>query len=226
MGADRVPLHLAYRTVRENVAKLVRNAPDSAGTTVPACPEWTVRDLVAHLAGNCSGVLREPAVDADAGLAEQLDWWRVTGERVELLAAGGQLRIQRLLMDAFTHELDLCAVLGVPPPTGHPAYPVVLDVVVGGLDWSVSMHGLPPLALSCEDRSWVVGPGRPAARVSGSCYHLCRSLTGRRTPAQIAALDWSADPWQWLPAFYWGPFSEPAEPTEPGPGATEPGPGG
>src|SRR5262249_10883405 len=174
-----------------------------------------------------SGGRGEPAVDAAAGLAEQLDWWQVTGERLELLAAGGALRLHRLLMDAFTHELDLRAALGVPPPTDHPAYPAVLEVVVGGLDWSFSMHGLPAVALSCAALSWVAGPGRPAARVRGSCYHLYRSLTGRRTPAQIAALDWSADPWQWLPAFFWGPFSEPAGPTEPGPGdpgTTEPGP--
>jgi uncharacterized protein (TIGR03083 family) len=218
MGADRVPEHLAYRAVRDNVGQLVRNAPDAAGTTVPACPEWTVRDLVAHLAGNCSGMLREPGVSADAGLSEQLAWWQVTGERMELLAAAGALRLHQLLMDAFTHELDLRSALGVAAPADHPAYPAVLDVVASGLDWSVNMHGLPAVGLSCDGRSWVAGPGRPLARVSGSCYHLYRSLTGRRTAAQIAALDWDTDPWQWLPAFYWGPFSEPAGPTEPGPG--------
>jgi len=219
MGADRVPPHLAYRAVREHVTQLARNAPDAAGTMVPACPEWTVRDLVAHLAENCSGTLREPGVGADAGLAELLDWWQVTGERVESLAAAGSLQLHRLLMDAFTHELDLRVALGVPAPADHPAYPEALDVAASGLDWSISMHGLPAVGLSCEDRSWVAGPGRPVARVSGSCHHLYRSLTGRRTAAQIAALDWNADPWQWLPAFYWGPFSEPPQPTEPGPDA-------
>src|SRR5262249_1323262 len=82
----------------------------------------------------------------------------------------------------------------VPAPADHPAYPEALDVAASGLDWSISMHGLPAVGLSCEDRSWVAGPGRPVARVSGSCHHLYRSLTGRRTPAQIAALDWSAGP--------------------------------
>ena len=41
-----------------------------------------------------------------------------------------------------------------------------------------------------------------------------RSLVGRRTHYQIAALDWSEEPRQWLPAFAWGPFTPPAEPIE------------
>jgi uncharacterized protein (TIGR03083 family) len=209
MEPDRVPQHLAYRTVREHITDLVLATPEGAGTAVPACPEWTVHDLVAHLAGNCAGMLGEPATGDGTGLAALLAGWRLTGERAERLAAGDGLDIGRLLMDAFTHELDLREALGVPAPADHPAYPPAMEVVVGGLSWSISSRGLPALRFACEDTSWVAGRGQPGATVTAPRYHIYRSLTGRRTPAQIAELDWSGDPAQWLPAFFWGPFSPP-----------------
>ena len=209
MGAGRVPRHLAYRTVREHVADIVLRAPDAAGTTVPACPEWTVRDVVAHLAGNSAGMLGERATGNGAGLAELVAWWQRTGQQVERRVARGELEVDRLLMDAFTHELDLRAALGIPPPADHPAYPLALDVVASGLSWSIISRGLPALRLACDLGEWVAGAGEPAATVSAPRYDLYRSLTGRRTPAQIAALAWSSNPDRWLPAFFWGPFSPP-----------------
>jgi uncharacterized protein (TIGR03083 family) len=214
MDADRVPNHLAYRAVRRHVAKLVLRSPDVAGTPVPACPGWTVRDVVAHVAGNCASMLGEPATGNGAGLAGLVAWWQLTGEQVERSAASGALHLDRLLMDAFTHELDLRSALCVAPPEDHAAYPPAFDVVVGGLDWSIGMHGLPALRLTCESASWVVGPGRPVATVTAPRYHLYRSLTGRRTLAQIADLDWTADPGRWLPALFWGPFTVPVRPAE------------
>jgi hypothetical protein len=50
--------------------------------------------------------------------------------------------------------------------------------------------------------------------VSGDPLELYRSLAGRRTHEQIAALTWTADPRQWLPAFEWGPFHPPRTPVE------------
>ena len=214
--ADLVPHHLAYRTVRRHVAELALRAPEVADTMVPACPEWTVRDLVAHLAANCAGMLGEPAAADGTGFADVVAGWQRAAGRMERLAADGAMDIIRMLMDAFTHELDLRAALGVAAPVDHVAYPPALEVVVGGLSWSVSSRGLPALRLVCEDTCWAVGAGRPVATVTAPRYHLYRSLTGRRTHAQIAGLDWSADPGQWLPAFSWGPFTAPARPVERG----------
>jgi uncharacterized protein (TIGR03083 family) len=209
MAAGRVPRHVAYRTVREHVADITTRSPDAAGTPVPACPEWTVRDVVAHLAGNSAGMLGERSAGNGAGLAELLGWWGRTGPQVERQAAEDGLEIGRLLMDAFTHELDLREALGVGPPPDHPAYPVAFDVVAGGLSWSLVSRGLPALRLACEDGQWLAGAGAPAATVTASRHELYRCLTGRRTPEQIAALDWTADPTRWLAAFYWGPFTPP-----------------
>lgn len=204
-------LILAYRTVRENITELAADPPDAADLVIPACPEWTVRDLVEHLAGNCASMTDELLRGNGVGLGELLEGWRVSAERVERLTEQGQLNIARLLMDAFTHELDLRAALDVAPPVDHPAYPPAFEVVVGGLAWSIHRRGLPTLRLTSDDASWVTGAGEPAATVAAPRYDLYRSLTGRRTPAQIASLGWSEDPGRWVPAFFWGPFSPPVD---------------
>lgn len=209
-GRDRVPDHAAYQTTRKRIVELATRTPETAATVVPSCPEWTVRDLVEHLTGNCLGMTRESLGAAGLPLGELLARWEESAQRVERLAEGTDLGIGRLVMDAFTHELDLCDALGADPLEDHPAYPAAFEVVVGGLSWSITSRGLPALGLATDGMGWVAGPGAPAATVRAPRYPLYRSLSGRRSAAQIAGLDWSADPGPWLPAFFWGPFTEPA----------------
>ena len=212
MPSARVPPDFAYRTVRRLIADLLTRFPDHAETAVPSCPEWTVRDLVAHLADNCAGMIGEERTPSDADLPGLLTAWDACATRVEHLAATGALEIGRLLMDAFTHELDLRETLGVAAEEAHPAYAPAFDVVVGGLTASIMARNLPALRLVGDGTSWVAGLGRPAATVSAGRYDLFRSMTGRRTTARIAELEWSADPAPWLPAFFWGPFQPPVSP--------------
>ena len=66
----------AYRNLRERMMGLLRSQPDEAGEIqVPACPAWTVRQLVAHmvgvpddlLAGRLDGVASEAWTAAQVG---------------------------------------------------------------------------------------------------------------------------------------------------------------
>jgi uncharacterized protein (TIGR03083 family) len=210
----------AYHEVRNNVATFVEARPALTGDRVPACPEWTVRDLLAHLVGIATIVIgrlsgwppagRRPSTDLDPG--GLLDEWDRLGERVEQLVAeqgGGDV----MLMDAFTHELDLRATMGIPFPTCHPAFEPAFAVVRRGFAGAVESGGLPGLLLRTGDDEWAVG-GEPSATVTAPGYDLYRSLTGRRTHGQIAALGWSSPPDPWRPAFSWGPFSPPSAPVE------------
>jgi uncharacterized protein (TIGR03083 family) len=208
---EREPQHIAYRTARRNITDLALRSPAAAGLPVPACPQWTVRDLVAHVADHCLRRVGDTVGDADE-LGDLLDRWERAATKVEPQIADGSDNADLLLMDTFTHELDLRAALGVAAPADHPAYPWGFDVVVGGLAWSFDSQRHPAVQLVGEGASWVAGTGEPVASVHATRYELYRSLTGRRTAAQIAALQWSEDPGRWLTAFFWGPFSPPAQP--------------
>ncbi len=214
----------AYREVRNNVATFVEARPALTGAPVPACPEWTVRDLLSHLVGIAATMIgrlsgwppagRSSSADLDA--AGLLAEWDRLGERVEQLVAdqgGGDV----LLMDAFTHELDLRSAMGIPFPTCHTAFAPAFAVVRRGFAGAVEAGGLPGLLLRTGDDEWAVG-GAPTATVTATVtaggYDLYRSLSGRRTHEQIAALDWSSRPGPWLPAFTWGPFTPPSAPVE------------
>ncbi len=41
---------------------------------------------------------------------------------------------------------------------------------------------------------WDIGFGEPVATVSASSFEIMRTIGGRRTGAEVAAMDWDADP--------------------------------
>lgn len=211
-----------YRQVRENISILLAEHPGAGELTVPACPQWTVRDLLAHVTEICDRVITrfggEPCpVPETAPVAELLRLWNERGPEADTLLAAdgdGKSRGDIMVMDAFTHELDLRYALGAPLPEAHAAWLRGFEVLVSGLGASLKEHGLPGMRIETEGATWIAGTEPVAAVLSGPPVALYRSLAGRRSPAQIAALDWLGDPEPWLRAFSWGPFAPPSEATE------------
>ncbi|MFC0529837.1 maleylpyruvate isomerase family mycothiol-dependent enzyme [Phytohabitans kaempferiae] len=210
-------LEIAYRRVRQNVAAVLDAHPPAPRLVVPHCPEWTVEELVGHLVEVCARVRArvtgtETTSVTGQGRTELLRTWeRLSGPVDEYLSGPWSIERGIMVMDAFTHELDLRDALRVPPPADHPALPVATMVVVAGLAQSLNGRGLPALRIETERGRWTAGEGEPATTVAGPWYDVYLSLAGRRTSAQIGALRWSSDPAPWLPALTWGPFTVPAE---------------
>jgi uncharacterized protein (TIGR03083 family) len=213
------PDHVGYLEVRRNVRALLAGHPGTSARTVPACPEWTVVELLAHLVEISERMLaRFGAAIPPRGVQDVdalLDRWDELGADVDsLLAEAGGGMGDVAVMDAYTHELDLCAALGAPGAEQHPARAGSFAVVVRGFAGAVAGRGLPAVLISDVDGDWVAGAGEPVITLSGPPGDLYRSLAGRRTLAQITALGWTADPEPWLPAFTWGPFVPPGAPVE------------
>ncbi|HEU5160204.1 MAG TPA: maleylpyruvate isomerase family mycothiol-dependent enzyme [Streptosporangiaceae bacterium] len=215
----------AYRHIRENVTRLVLEHRTAVGRIVPACPAWTVRDLVAHLTDNCLRAVRrakgqEPAVEPPPSVehtdvGELLAYWEKRAAELDRIVAAGDAEMRDLLVaDAFTHEFDIRYALGAPLPAAHPAFPLVMAFGAEGITQALVAHGLPAFRIEVDGGSWVAGTGAPRATVRGHPYDVLRSLSGRRTYAQVAELSWSADPAPWLPALSWGPFTPPERPVE------------
>jgi uncharacterized protein (TIGR03083 family) len=222
MDIDAVPNHVAYRTAIDNVTRLVADHPVADDLPIPSCPEWTVRDLVAHLVGICALAIgrtsqwaevgRSSAAMGVGGLLEE--WARMAGRAESALAACGGRRGSIMVLDAFTHELDLRYAAGAPLPPEHPAFSRAFEVLLNGFSTEVAAHDLPAVLIAVDGRQWKAGVGEPAATLSGDRYDIYRSLAGRRTHEQITRLRWSRDSHRWLPAFTWGPFHPPTQPVE------------
>ncbi|NML51004.1 maleylpyruvate isomerase family mycothiol-dependent enzyme [Streptomyces sp. R302] len=213
----------AYGGVRDDIVRLLRDRPEAAGLPVPACPDWTVRDLVGHLLQVCRRVVAEDprdlpdvppppkAVPIDELLAR---WTDMDEAMTETLARAPGLRPRIALMDIVSHHCDIRRALGVPATGDQPGLPDSLELVAMGFGLSVAEHKLPALRIATPGGTWSVGTGEAAATVRGGSLDVFRSLTGRRTFAQVSELSWSAPPETWWPAFAWGPFVPPEHPTE------------
>lgn len=217
--AERTPSYAcAYRHIRLSIEELV-DGRTAAVLPVPAGADRTVRDTVEHLVRTCrlaecnlhSTITRAPVPLDRADLPDLFAEWERSARRVEnRLSQTPHARTGSvLIMDAFTHQLDITVALGAPFPARHPALPHAFGMAVEGFSAAVSWRGLPALRIETEQAEWRAGDGVPRASLAGGQLDLYRSLTGRRTASQISALTWSADPAPWLPAFSWGPFTVP-----------------
>jgi hypothetical protein len=123
---------VAYRHCRIEVSGLIAAHLDAADRVVPACPEWTVRDVVAHVVGGCVWAVQAregldvpgpPDLDG-IDLDRLLDDWRQAGDRLDALLAGGADPMHPMMtLDLFAHELDIRHVLARSAPLDHPVYP-------------------------------------------------------------------------------------------------------
>lgn len=214
----------AYRAARERVAAMVatRSGQDLA-RRVPACPAWTVKDVVSHLAGitadalarNSAGVGTEAWTAAQverrrgATIDQVLSEWAANADPFEaLLARLPAERQRRLLGDIASHEADLRAALGLPAEGGSEAEALGFTRYLGTLGERLDERGLPALRLVGDDGEWVAGSGSPAATVRADTHTLFRALTGRRSPARIRALHWEGDAEPYVAAFSNYPCTE------------------
>ncbi|MGH3853563.1 MAG: maleylpyruvate isomerase N-terminal domain-containing protein [Pseudonocardiaceae bacterium] len=201
-----------YRLVRQRIDTLLRGRAEIAELVVPACPNWTVRQIVSHLcgvaqdlvSGNIQGAGTEPWTQAqvlrlaERGLDDLLDLWaEKTDEVIALLPQGSDLAANQLVFDALTHEHDLRGALGEPASrTEDPVLPVALGFLLTARDRTIRASALPAVALRTEVGSWQLGepaaaPAQLALQLSG--FEALRALSGRRSVPQILSLPWRGD---------------------------------
>lgn len=226
--AEVAPL---YREGRKRIAGLVRELDEEAlQRKLPACPEWMVRDLVAHLSGVCrdiiEGRLEGLATDdwTRAQVDARKDWpigqiiteWDEFAPQCEAICHmfpdGSDVQ---WLADLTTHEHDIRGALGRPGERDNEA--VILSFV-----WLVEHFGAvltsreaPALrVLTTEGDDLVAGAGDPIATVKAGRFEIFRTLTGRRSLDQVFAFDWEGDfnPHRESLEAGWGPFSPASSP--------------
>ncbi len=156
-----------YHDTRERLILLLSALDDAAlATRVPACPAWSVQEVVAHLsavsqdvlAGRLTRIATEEETAAqvarfkDHDLAGILAAWEDVAPPFERLV--GSLRAWPAVLDIASHEQDIRAAVG--QPGGRDA-----EVVWQSAGWLLTRLRAPvPLRVRVEDTEFRAGPGR------------------------------------------------------------------
>lgn len=213
-----------YRAVVVRVTDMAVAAGPALDATVPACPDWTARQLVAHMAGLAedwaTGNLDDYGSDAWAGsqvsrfdgrpLEDVLGAWSAaTAHFPGLRSPLGGTPAMWAFGDAVVHEADLRPVLA--PGTQVPEDAMALGLKAAIARWRSELGAadVPPLDIIASDlRTWRVGDADADANTVATTGHeLFRALFGRRSRAQVERWAWSDDPAAYLDVGLPHPFS-------------------
>jgi uncharacterized protein (TIGR03083 family) len=202
-----------YAETRERLADLALARAADADITVPACPDWTVKDAVAHVTGIVTDILdqnldgvgsdawTQAQIDArrDKTIEQIVDEWRTRGPEfdagLDLLGAGAG---RPAVADLVVHEQDIRQALDAPGGRGSDGVAVAFDLYREVLGTRIAEHERPALRVAAGADEMVLGEGEPTTSLRGDKFELMRALTGRRSDAQLRALDWDGDPTPYL----------------------------
>ncbi|MFA9563394.1 MAG: hypothetical protein ACERLM_01620 [Acidimicrobiales bacterium] len=202
-----------YVSTRERILVLAHGFDDeTASRIVPACPEWTCRDLVTHVASMpiAISVGDIPGEDGDAWIDKVLDAhrsssideletaWRGADEILAAIIDGPGLA---LYYDQVVHEHDLRGALGAPGAQDEPEVSFSLQVSLDQIEPHISAAGLAPLAIRAGDTTLQSGDGPPACTITTTAWEAMRALNGRRTADEVRALPHEGDVEPYLDAI-------------------------
>ena len=204
----------AYRLVYERIDDLLRGRADVAELMVPACPAWTIRQTVAHLAGVADDIVSlnmagkgtdqwtGAQVDRLGGnsIDELLDFWGqqidTVTERLRQVPEGSGCQ---LTFDTLTHEHDIRGALNEPGSrTADLVFDVALAFMTTTYDQMARQGDLPAIRL-ITPMIGAVQLGHPEAAIDQltlrvSDFEYLRAFGGRRSLRQMRALPWHGDP--------------------------------
>ena len=199
--ADPVLIARQYQQTRERIIGLLADPDVDLRAPVVACPGWSVRDVVAHVAAvaeDCAdGTLTGPPTDAEtaaqiARFAEHdrdgiFSAWTAAAERLDHMA--DTTGVAPPLADAICHEHDMRAAIGRPGARET-------DEVWQSSHQLLTILQTPvPLHVFVEDAEYRTGPDDARGiRLRTTRFEALRWRTGRRSRAQLEAMDWSEDP--------------------------------
>jgi len=104
-----------------------------------------------------------------------------------------------VVTDLCVHTDDVAHALGLPPRRGSAAARVALAGYCFGVDYRIRALGLPALTLRYDGKERILGEEPAGAALAGEHAEQLPAIAGRRSRAQISALDWTGDPEPFLP---------------------------
>ena len=224
MSADGPGAGAAYAGVRQRINELVDGVSDRLGDTVPACPEWRVCDLIAHVAGVVDDVLggriegagssEWTAVQVESrrsqSMSDVLAAWNAQAPELEGFLDSFGPAGHQMVMDVVTHEHDLRGALGAPGARDSDAVALGTDWLLRAYQGASAAAGHPGVRVVASDTGTTWDPEGPVvATVTAPSFELLRTFSGRRTEDEVRSLSWSGDVEAALPSLAFGPFRLP-----------------
>jgi uncharacterized protein (TIGR03083 family) len=199
-----------YAAAAARIAAMAADLDDTTlATRLPACPDWTVRDVVCHLTGvardvtsnNMAGAPSRAWTDAqvecrrDVPLAAVLEEWEELVPVVCHFVKKAPALVGLIMVnDVTAHEHDLLGALGRTGDRDGDTVRFAFEALVGRIGTKLTEAGKPALRVVADDRAYIAGEGEPVATATGSPFEFIRAFTGRRSPDQLRALFTAGDP--------------------------------
>ncbi|WP_433267566.1 maleylpyruvate isomerase family mycothiol-dependent enzyme [Actinosynnema sp. CS-041913] len=201
---------VTYDAARRRIISLVTNGDPAA--EVEACPGWTVKDVVAHLAGGLGDFVNRDLDGVETGewgerqvrqrrdrtLGDLLVEWERNFQIAEGVFDSPMGAV--LIAEIIEHEHDIRTALGRAGERDNVAVRAALTRPLQEVDKRLREGHLPALRITLEHGDRILGEGEPAVTLRTSSFELLRVVGGRRSEGQIRSLDWDADPTRWLSA--------------------------
>jgi uncharacterized protein (TIGR03083 family) len=202
-----------WTDAQQRVIELVADiSPEAAEKRVPACPDWTVRELLSHMVGlgadvvagdepddhNATWTAKQVAARSAATVADLVaEWQALAGPLREWMAA----RNTRPLGDVIIHEQDLRGALGAPGGQDSEGLAAIRDRFASR--FAGGLGGLPPIGFDGGSWTWTSAGSMDGAAVvlQAPTFELARALMSRRSAAQLRAWTVRGDVGPYLPAF-------------------------
>lgn len=212
------PAYLAheYRLARLRMTDLIHEqTTDVADLPVPTCPDWTVHDLVAHVAGIATSIVKgnPPGGDSQAWvdtlveerrdhtLEDLLGEWSLYGPPFEEMAAATRKLAVPLSYDTVVHEHDLRHAIGRPGARDTSGVLAAMEVGVWLMSNDLDRRGFGRVAFRAGGRDWLCGSGETRLSLDLDAenlavppiWELLRLTGSRRSLQQVTRLSWNGD---------------------------------
>jgi uncharacterized protein (TIGR03083 family) len=199
-----------YRETRERLSAYVDGEIDEerVKSAVPACPGWTVQDVVSHMVGIVADIQdgRMDGVGSDEWTNHQVatrrglpiaevvaEWARRAPAFEEQITAWPPGVASQVAADAAMHELDVRNALGDRSARDTDGVAIAFDYYGHKLADRITEAGLGALVVECEAGAVRLGDTDPGATLRATRFEALRAMGGRRSAAQIAAADCDGD---------------------------------
>ncbi len=205
-----------YRENRERLTALVRPVPqEQLLAACPACPGWTVHDVVAHVTGVASDAIAGklggiPSPEQTAAQVEErrgtpttvvLREWERSASQFELVLSKAGPSLLPAAIDVAVHEHDIRGALDLPGAHGNDTITIAVARTLDRWLATIRSRGLAPVSIVTPDGAAVVGDPAGAVRWTATEYDVFRTAFGRRSADQFARAFIGADPAPYLEAL-------------------------